>query len=315
MNDTETEARHLLAAATEDMPPGIDLLGGFAAARRRVRSRRTRRGAVLSAGLAAATAAVTAVTLTAGSAPPPLAAVTTALTRTLAQSYHLSEQDGYYFIVNGQVRSPHHDACTTEADPVRQLLATSCPSGIVSREVGGYTYTYIPGPVAAHPGKHWARTPAASSTDQPAFGYIYTYSSGSGGHVQRMPAAAIAKLPVEGIGGFVDATPQQMLAEIKKAATVTVIGAVSGSGWTGTRYAFSATVYPGTSIELSGTVTVDRQGRARALDLTMRSTGAPGIFPHALAALVTTQVLTFSDFGTPVTVTPPPANQTYSTGP
>ena len=69
MNDAETEARRLLAAATEDMPPGIDLLDGFAAARRRDRSRRTRRRAALSAGIAAAAASVTAVTLTVGFRP------------------------------------------------------------------------------------------------------------------------------------------------------------------------------------------------------------------------------------------------------
>lgn len=280
MNDTETEARRLFAAATQDMPPGIDLLDGFAAARRD-RSRRTRRGATLSAGIAAAVAAVTAVTLTMGSAPPALAVVTSALTRTLAQSYHLSEQDGYYYIVNGQIRSPHHHACTTEADPVRHLLATSCPSGIISREVGGYLYIYTPRS-AVSPGKHWLRIPIASI------------------------------LPVPAIGGFTTATPQQMLAEIKKAATVTVAGPASGPGWTGTRYAFSATVNPGTIVRLSGTVTVDRQGRARALVLTMRFIGAPGIFPGALAVLVTTRALTFSDFGAQVTVTPPPADQTFS---
>jgi len=126
MNDTETKARRLFAAATEDMPPEIDLLDGFVAARRRDRSRRTRRGAVLSAGIAVAAASVTAVTLTMGSAPPALATLTSALTRTLTQSYHLSEQDSYYYIVNGQIRNPHHDACTTEADPVRHLLATYC---------------------------------------------------------------------------------------------------------------------------------------------------------------------------------------------
>ena len=60
MNDTEAEARRLLAAATEDMPPGIDLLGGFAAARRRDRARGRSR---LSRSLApvAAVAAVIAV--------------------------------------------------------------------------------------------------------------------------------------------------------------------------------------------------------------------------------------------------------------
>jgi hypothetical protein len=207
----------LLAAATEDMPLEIDLLGGFAAARRQDRSRRTRRGAMLSAGIAAAAALVTTLTLTVGSAPPALAAVTSALTRTLAQSYHLSEQHGYYYIVNGQIRSPHHDACSTEADPVRQMLATSCPSGIISREVGGYTYTYSPGPVMGHPGKHWLRMPVASSSDQ----------------------------SIEAMGGFINATPQQMLVGIKKAATASLIGPASGPGWTGKRYAFSATLYPG----------------------------------------------------------------------
>ena len=73
MDDSETEARRLLAAATTDMPPGIDLLEGFAAARQRDRARRTRRIAVLSAGIAVAAALVTALTLTTtGSAPSAL---------------------------------------------------------------------------------------------------------------------------------------------------------------------------------------------------------------------------------------------------
>ena len=108
--------------------------------------------------------------------------------------------------------------------------------------------------------------------------------------------------PCCAVNGFTTATPQQMLAEIKEAATVTVAGPASGPGWTGTRYAFSATLRTGTT--LSGTVTVDRQGRTRALVLTQRMPGPPSVF-------VMTQVLTFSDFGAPVTVTPPPADQTY----
>ena len=275
MNDTETKARRLFAAATEDMPPEIDLLDGFAAARRRDRSRRTRRGAVLSAGIAVAAASVTAVTLTMGSAPPALATVTSALTRTLTQSYHLSEQDSYYYIVNGQIRNPHHDACTIEADPVRHLLAAYCSNldGSNVREVGGYTYFSTPVTTGTH-GKYW----------------------------QRVPTASLPPPPCCAVNGFTTATPQQMLAEIKEAATVTVAGPASGPGWTGTRYAFSATLRTGTT--LSGTVTVDRQGRTRALVLTQRMPGPPSIF-------VMTQVLTFSDFGAPVTVTPPPADQTY----
>jgi hypothetical protein len=272
MSDTETEARRLLAAATEDMPPGTGLLDGFAAARRRDRARRMRGRAVLSAGIAVAAASVAAVTLTVGSAPPALATVTSALTHTLTQNYHLTEQDSSYYIWNGRIRYPAHYMCTSEADPVRHLEASSCSNGLRGREVGGYTYLYIADPVG-HPGRHW----------------------------ERIPTASLGRLP--SINGFTAATPQQMLAEIKKAGKVTVAGPASGPGWTGTRYAFSGS--PGTGIKLSGTVNVDQQGRARALVLTMRLTSAINVF-------VTTQVLTFSDFGTPVTVTPPPADQTFS---
>jgi hypothetical protein len=271
MNDMETEARRLLAAATEDTPPGIGLLDGFIAARRD-RARRTRRAAVLSAGIAVAAASVTAVTLTIGSAPPALATVTSALTRTLAQSYHLTEQDSSYYIWNGRIHYPAHYTCTSEADPVRHLGASSCSNGLRDREAGGYTYLYITDPVD-HPGRHWERIPAASP-----------------GHLPS-------------INGFTAATPQQMLSQIKQAGKVTVTGPVSGPGWTGTRYAFTSS--PRAGIRLSGTVDVDRQGRARALVLTIRLTGAINVF-------VMTQALTFSDFGVPVTVTPPPADQTFS---
>lgn len=276
MNEMETEARRLLAAATEDMPPGIDLLDGFAAARRRDRTRRTRKRALLSAGVAAAAGSVTAVALTIGSAPPALATVTSALTRTLAQSYHLSEQDSSYYIWNGRIRYPSHYTCTSEADPVRHVEASSCWNGMASREreVGRYTYLYSPDPVG-HPGKHW----------------------------ERILTASIVRLP--SVNGFTAATPQQMLSQIKKANKVIVIGPASGPGWTGTRYAFSGSQGPRAEIKLSGTVDVDQQGRARALVLTIRLTGAINV-------LVMTQVLTFSDFGAPVTVTPPPADQTFS---
>jgi hypothetical protein len=272
MSDTETEARRLLALATEDMPPRIDLLDGFAAARRRDRARRIRGRAVLSAGIAVAAAAVAAVILTIGSAPPALATVTSALTRTLTQSYHLTEQDSSYYIWNGRIRYPSHNTCTTEADPARHLEASSCSSGPGDREMGRYTYLYFADPVD-HPGKHW----------------------------ERIPTASLGHLPT--LNAFTADTPQQMLAAIKKAGKVTVAGPASGPGWTGTRYAFSES--PGAGIKLSGTVDVDQQGRARALVLTTRLTGADNVF-------VMTQVLTFSDFGAPVTVTPPPADQIFS---
>jgi hypothetical protein len=277
MNDMETEARRLLAAATKDRPPGIDLLDGFVAARRRDRARRMRGRAVLSAGVAAAAASVTAITLTIGSAPPALATVTSALTRTLAQSYHLTEQYGTYYVQqNGRITYPAHYMCVSEEDPVRHLGASSCTlAELSSREVGRYTYLYVPDP-AGYPGKHWGRVLTAS-IDHP---------------------------PVQNINDFAAATPQQMLSQIKKADKVTVVGPVSGPGWTGTRYAFTSSSNPRAIVRLSGTVDVDRQGRARALVYTMW-------FPSRINVFVMTQSLAFSDFGARVTVTPPPADQTF----
>jgi hypothetical protein len=242
--------------------------------------RSVRRRAVLSAGVAVAAAAVAAVTLTAGSAPPALATATTALTRTLTQSYHLTEQDSSYNIVNGQIRGFLHNTCVREVDPVRHLQASSCSPLFPSdyREVGGYLYLYQAWPVTGHPGVHWIRTPA-SFTVGPVFSFWPTDS---------LP-------PV---------TPLQMLSAIKKADKVTVAGPASGPGWTGTRYAFSGSPSPRTTI--SGTLAVDGQGRARALVLTTRQTG---LMPY-----VTTRILTFSEFGARVTVTPPPADQTIPQG-
>jgi hypothetical protein len=62
MNDTEAEARRLLAAATEDIPPGIDLLAGFTAARRRDRARGRSRLARSLAPVAAVAAVIAVIT-------------------------------------------------------------------------------------------------------------------------------------------------------------------------------------------------------------------------------------------------------------
>lgn len=278
MDDSETEARRLLAVATTDMPSGIDLLEGFTAARRRDRARRTRMGAVLSAGIAVAAALVTALTLTtAGSAPSARAAVSSALTRTLTtQSYHLTERTTSYSISNGRTRVFRY-TCTSVADPVRHLGATSCPKVVddkMTRTVGRYFYDYSAVPVH---GKHWERVPAACVNQASASGTIE---------------------------GFETATPQQILAEIRKAYKVTVAGPVSGPGWTGTKYAFGKQAAK-IKLRVWGAVDVDKQGRARVIVVTFR-------LGDATEAGVRTQVLTFSGFGAPVTVTPPPADQTFS---
>jgi hypothetical protein len=274
MNDTETEARRLLTAATEDMPSGIDLLDGFKTARRRDRTRRTRIRAAVSGAVAVAAAAIAAVTLTVGSAPSAAAAVTSALNRTLAaQSYHLTEVTSMYYLVNGQVKGPSQGTCVTEADPRRHLSEFSCGKGAVAaREIGKYTYTYFPGAA----GKRW----------------------------QRQLTSSIGHLP-GAVNAVTQAIPQQMLADIKKADTVTEAGSASGPGWTGTRYSFTSytTVGVNASLKITGTLDVDQQGQARVLVFTSRTGSSSN-------ALVTTQVLTFSDWGAPVTVTAPPADQT-----
>jgi hypothetical protein len=81
-----------------------------------------------------------------------------------------------------------------------------------------------------------------------------------------------------------------------------VVGPASGPGWTGTRYAYALSEGPAPRVHMSGTVDVDQQGRTRSVSLVL-TMGPHGWF-------VMTQVLTFSDFGTRVTVTPPPADQT-----
>jgi hypothetical protein len=161
----------------------------------------------------------------------------------------------------------------SEADPVRHLEASTCSDGPPEREVGGREYIYIAHP-DYQPDKHWRLVP-----------------------INRDPGMSSA------YHDFTAATPQQMLAQIKKVNKITVIGPASGPGWTGTRYAFSATQDP--DVKLSGTVTVDKQGRARALILASRQTTAGNI------VTVITETLTFSDFGIPVTVTAPPADQIY----
>lgn len=272
MNDMETEARHLLAVATEDRPPEIDVLAGFAAARRRDRAQRTRRRSAATIGIAAAAAAVTAVTLTIGTAPSARAAFNSALTSTPTQSFHATTTwfGNSYISSNGKL-SASPRTCTYQVDPTRQLQATYCanipgkfaPAVIVA---GGYTYIHndLPGRTTSYHGKYWERTRSRGS-----------------------------------VGPVIDTFNTGALSEILQADTVTVAGPASGPGWTGTRYAYSRKL--GTTT-FSGTVDVDQQGRTRNLILNVQAGKSP---------MQELEVVTFSDYGEPVTVTPPPADQVY----
>ncbi|MFI6513739.1 hypothetical protein ACIBCT_39565 [Streptosporangium sp. NPDC050855] len=91
--------------------------------------------------------------------------------------------------------------------------------------------------------------------------------------------------------------PQEALRRLRSATDVRENGSASGQGWTGQRFTFSLkdTGEPGFK-EITGAVNVDDQGRVRRLEVAFGDTGQRN-------------VLDFEDFGTPVTVTAPPADQ------
>ncbi|GES01346.1 hypothetical protein Acor_34100 [Acrocarpospora corrugata] len=104
--------------------------------------------------------------------------------------------------------------------------------------------------------------------------------------------------------------PQEALQELRSATDVHESGPATGTGWTGQRYTLSladaGNLHPakigGESMAASGLVDVDDQGRVRHLEVTFTDNGQ-------------TNILDISDFGTPVTVTAPPADQTEPANP
>ena len=103
-------------------------------------------------------------------------------------------------------------------------------------------------------------------------------------------------------------TPQNLLTLLKSTSTVHDDGPVSGPGWTGTRYSFSATAKYDPFQSVRGTVYVDQQGQVRRLVVT-------SVFRKDISSVTgidsTTSDITFSDFGLRVSVTAPPASQVY----
>jgi hypothetical protein len=117
---------------------------------------------------------------------------------------------------------------------------------------------------------------------------------------------------VSGLGSLAVTSPQNLFALLKSASTVDRQGSASGDGWTGTSYAFSArtTFGPATSnqppVTVTGTVAVDQQGQVRRLDLAYTQPADRVLPPERV-----TVEATFSDFGTPVSVSPPPASEVF----
>jgi hypothetical protein len=310
-NDTddghaETEVRRLLAVAAETIPSATGLLGGV---RRRQARRRLRTRVVLSAGSAAVVAAGVLLALPAIRTPPAsgtvaLAALTRAVAKTSAQSYHVSEVTSETFTPQYASRPIVTMQETGAFDPVRHAgevtlpLNPELPAVSEIRYIGNYVYEYITaadrGISDGEPWDELRASPPSFPSQNNKHKEIYN---------------GLANLPNDVMGGPVN--PQNLLAVLESLGTVRQDGQASGPGWTGIKYSFSATTedfvtgMANIHRPVRGTVGVDQQGRVRQLVLTTV------VQPPFRGLESITNDVTFSDFGARVSVTAPPASQVY----
>jgi hypothetical protein len=294
MEDVHTdEARRLLATALETTPAmaGDGLLHGV---RRRREVRRRARALVSAAGAVAAagTAAALLLSATVAAAPPALAAVTGALSRAAAESFRMSLVVTQSSTVPGQgiIQSPLH--VTATLDLKRNLGEETLSNGWRTLIVGGVAYTKLP-PAQARTygtnGKSWTEESVAFMAPP--------YGSAGG----QLAWDFNSDRPFD---------PQAMLALLRSGARVLDEGAVSGPGWTGTRYRFTVSHPDGTGglvKAITCTVDVDRQGHIRRLAQT--TVFVADTNPRSTGQMTDTLDFTFSDFGIRFAVTPPPARQ------
>jgi len=288
MNDTEERVRHLFTVATEDVPPGIDLLR---AVKKRSRARTVRIRVAISAGTAAVVAAVVAaaaaITLSAVPTPSALAQVTKAAEATARQSYHVRSVTGLKGI--GPV------TLNGEFDPGRGVGEETSSTGAQVRFAGGYMYMPL------------------SDAFRAAFEKIRGISIPAGKSWVRFPAplrpgseVTLINLTQFGISpsDLGQVSPQNLLGLLQSVSQVRQTGPASGHGWTGTAYSFTFTKDFGGPLHLAlrakGTVGVDREGRVRQLDA-----------DYSIGKTRQRSEMTFGDFGAPVSVSAPPASEVY----
>jgi len=156
-------------------------------------------------------------------------------------------------------------------DPVRQVGVITRNDGAETRIVGDLIYVKDSGAAT------WMVSPRSDAESE-----------------HEPPAVALVKLaPLD---------PQAALQRLRTATDVRESGATSGQGWNGKRFTFSLEAAGGSDVEAglsagaTGVVDVDDQGRVRHLEVDFKDAGRP-------------TVTDFSDFGTPVSVTAPPADQ------
>lgn len=271
-----------------DAPPGIASPPGArgpSSADQRYSRRWTRVLVVASAVVAAALAVgITAAEQVVPAAPSPLSALISALARTAAQNYTFS----LHTTVQLLEKELNSDVVSGAYGPRQHLgteLLTARAAGRTERAqvrfVGASLYTSVsPG---SGFGKPWDKSPLA--------------------------AALAARMPPGDFYSFVSdrpVSPTELAVVLRSAGTaVHDSGPVSGPGWTGIKYTFTARLYDGRE-SVSGIVYVDQQERVRRM---ITITTEQGRQATGKAVLTTDRNITFGDFGAPMRVTPPPASQ------
>jgi hypothetical protein len=293
MPDNDQQLRTLFATATDDIPPGIDLLRGFRARRS---ARRMRVRVALASAAAGVVAVAAVITLTIAQAPSALAQLTSAISHTTGQSYDFGGTITQVPLQpNAVTPGPVTHTISGAFDPPQKVGEETISRNGQVRFVGAYAYlpTGQAGKSGLLGGKPWLKVPS------PALWSPLTAN-------QQLRVSA-------GVLSLVETSPQNLFALLKSVSTVDREGSVSGPGWTGTRYAFSVSVVFGPAgsglptVTASGTLDVDQQGRVRDLD-------AAYTFPGIASAprLRVTVDMTFSDFGVPVSVSAPPASEVFT---
>jgi hypothetical protein len=180
-----------------------------------------------------------------------------------------------------------------EFDPALGVGEGTDNLGTQIRFVGAYAYEFVTDALRA-------------ASDRKMGGSIPAWASWvrlpsplpPGTNVTTAELASLARRPA--FLGLAD--PQDLLAVLQTATQVSAAGPASGPGWTGSAYTFGVT-FPGPSapvVSISGTVDVDAQGRVRQLDVL-----------DSVGQTERNVAITFGDFGLPVSVSAPPASETF----
>jgi hypothetical protein len=319
----EAEGRRLLAAAFETAPVGDGFAAGGSVGaellrqvRRRTSARRRARtrvlvpaGAVASLALAGAVALAVTLTATVASAPSAFAAVTAAAAKTSTESFRVTMNiTTTTEAVTGSSVSRYR--VTGEADPAHAVGEETVASkdlltggALQLRFIGQDIYVNVQAPIVQAPPP--AARPAPTGDVSPV-GSVSPKGSVSPrpwSEAALWPRLTAKQLVVNpGFDSQQAVDPGSLLALLRSAGTVTKEGPASGPGWTGTRYRFTVAT-SGRASSAAGTVYVDRQGQVRRLVTTITLPLGGGY--HATS----TEDVSFSDFGSPVSVTAPPASQ------